>query len=158
MSGGHFAEILTSLTCRGFKGQSPLASLGTAQRLSPVQSGLPLCETCLSSPHHWASTIQASFPTTLKNFHSRWQWFCDAGTDCWRIEKLLFPQAFSFWNRLVMHHSDAKYRKIMCRIRHPISFLCLLVQLSHLPTPFCHIFLFFLPFFFWITFHFCWKA
>jgi len=30
----------------GFQGQSLLASLGTAQRLAPVQSGLPLCETC----------------------------------------------------------------------------------------------------------------
>ncbi|MEQ2781968.1 hypothetical protein AAAU52_02440 [Blautia hansenii] len=26
-----------------------MASLGTAQRLAPVHSGLPLCETCLSS-------------------------------------------------------------------------------------------------------------
>ena len=63
MSGGHFAEILTSLTCRGSKGQSPLASLGTAQRLAPVQSGLPLCETCLSSPHYWTDTHQAIFST-----------------------------------------------------------------------------------------------
>ena len=46
MSGGHFAGILTLLTCQGSKGRSPLASLGTAQRLAPVQSGLPLCETC----------------------------------------------------------------------------------------------------------------
>ena len=61
MSSGHFAEILTSLTCRGSKGQSPLASLGTAQRLSPVQSGLPLCETCLSAPHHWTRTRQTTF-------------------------------------------------------------------------------------------------
>jgi len=29
-----------------------MASLGTAQRLAPVHSGLPLCETCLSSPHY----------------------------------------------------------------------------------------------------------
>ena len=63
MSGGHFAGILTPLTCRGSKGQSPLASLGTAQRLAPVQSGLPLCETCLSSPHHWTDTHQAIFST-----------------------------------------------------------------------------------------------
>ena len=63
MSGGHFAGILTPLTCRGSKGQSPLASLGTAQRLAPVQSGLPLCETCLSSPHHWTDTYQAIFST-----------------------------------------------------------------------------------------------
>ena len=63
MSGGHFAGILTLLTCRGSKGQSPLASLGTAQRLAPVHSGLPLCETCLSSPHHWTDTHQAIFST-----------------------------------------------------------------------------------------------
>ena len=63
MSGGHFAGILTPLTCRGSKGRSPLASLGTAQRLAPVQSGLPLCETCLSSPHHWTDTHQAIFST-----------------------------------------------------------------------------------------------
>ena len=37
------------MTCRGSKGQMPMASLGTAQRLAPVHSGLPLCETCLSS-------------------------------------------------------------------------------------------------------------
>ena len=61
MSGGHFAGILTLLTCRGSKGRSPLASLGTAQRLAPVHSGLPLCETCLSSPHHWIDTHQAIF-------------------------------------------------------------------------------------------------
>ena len=30
-------------------GRHPMASLGTAQRLAPVHSGLPLCETCLSS-------------------------------------------------------------------------------------------------------------
>ena len=47
----------------GFQGQSPLASLGTAQRLAPVQSDLPLCETCLSSPHHWTDTHQAIFST-----------------------------------------------------------------------------------------------
>ena len=63
MSGGHFAGLLTPLTCQGSKGQSPLASLGTAQRLVPVQSGLPLCETCLSSPHHWIDTRQAIFST-----------------------------------------------------------------------------------------------
>ena len=63
MSGGHFAGILTPLTCRGSKGRSPLASLGTTQRLAPVQSGLPLCETCLSSPHHWTDTHQAIFST-----------------------------------------------------------------------------------------------
>ena len=63
MSGGHFAGILTPLTCRGSKGQTPMASLGTAQRLAPVQSGLPLCETCLSSPHHWTDTHQAIFST-----------------------------------------------------------------------------------------------
>jgi len=39
---------LSPLACRGSKGQTPMASLGTAQRLAPVQSGLPLCETCLS--------------------------------------------------------------------------------------------------------------
>ena len=61
MSGGHFAGLLTLLTCRGSKGQSPLASLGTAQRLAPVQSGLPLCETCLSAPHHWTRTRQTTF-------------------------------------------------------------------------------------------------
>ena len=54
---------LPPLACRGSNGQSPLASLGTAQRLAPVQSGLPLCETCLSSPHHWTDTHQAIFST-----------------------------------------------------------------------------------------------
>ena len=54
---------LSPLACRGSKGQTPMASLGTAQRLAPVQSGLPLCETCLSSPHHWTDTYQAIFST-----------------------------------------------------------------------------------------------
>ena len=31
--------------------------------LAPVHSGLPLCETCLSSPHHWIDTRQAIFST-----------------------------------------------------------------------------------------------
>ena len=52
MSSEHFVGILTQLTCQGSKGQRSLASLGTAQRLAPVHSGLPLCETCLSSAAH----------------------------------------------------------------------------------------------------------
>ena len=34
-------------------------------------------------------------------------------------------------------------------------FFALLVQSTHLPTLFCYIFLLFLSFFFWISFHFC---
>lgn len=34
----------------GIQGAEPLASLGTAEAV-PVQGGLPLCETCLSTPH-----------------------------------------------------------------------------------------------------------
>ena len=45
------------------RGRRPMASLGTAQRLAPMHSGLPLCETCLSSPHHWTDTHQAIFST-----------------------------------------------------------------------------------------------
>ena len=48
------------MTCRGSKGQSPLASLGTAPRLAPVHSGLPLCETCLSSAAHCKNRIAMS--------------------------------------------------------------------------------------------------
>ncbi len=44
-----------------------MASLGTAQRLAPVHSGLPLCETCLSSPTTETDTNQAIFPTALSN-------------------------------------------------------------------------------------------
>ena len=47
-----------------------------------------------------------------------------------------------------MHHSDAKNRTIMCRIRHSILFFALLVQSTHLPTLFCYIILLFLSFFF----------
>lgn len=36
------------------------------------------------------------------------------------IEKLPFPQIFSSRSELIMHHSDAKYRTIMCRIRHSV--------------------------------------
>lgn len=43
---------LPPLACRGSKGRSPLASLGTAQRLSPVQSGLPLSLRCEVSDNH----------------------------------------------------------------------------------------------------------
>ena len=105
MSGGHFAGILTPLTCRGSKGRSPLASLGTAQRLAPVQSGLPLCETCLSSPHHWTDTHQAIF-STLRYL-------------------IKMEMTVVLWCRNSLFHSDGKYRTIMCRIRHSIFLLCL---------------------------------
>ena len=36
-----------------------------------------------------------------------------------------------------------------------VLFFALLVQSTHLPTLFCYIFLLFLSFFFWISFHFC---
>ena len=101
MSGGHFAGILTLLTCRGSKGRSPLASLGTAQRLAPVQSGLPLCETCLSSPHHWTDTSQATFPHCIINPKWRWQWFCGAGTDCGRNRKAPISIDFLFLKQTV---------------------------------------------------------
>ena len=101
MSGGHFAGILTLLTCRGSKGQSPLASLGTAQRLAPVQSGLPLCETCLSSPHHWTDTHQAIFPPYVIRSKWRWRWFCGAGTDCGRNRKAPISIDFLFLKQTV---------------------------------------------------------
>ena len=51
-----FREYFTLLTCRGSKGGAPLASLGTAQRGCPVQSGLPLCE-----------ILACHLPTSLKS-------------------------------------------------------------------------------------------
>ena len=101
MSGGHFAGLLTPLTCQGSKGQSPLASLGTAQRLAPVQSGLPLCETCLSSPHHWISTSQVTFLLCVIQPTSRWRWFCGAGTDCGRKRKAPLSIDFLFLKQAV---------------------------------------------------------
>ena len=47
-------------------------------------------------------------------------------------DKLPFPQIFAFWNRLVMYHSDAKYRTIMCRIRHSMPFLCLTYAVNYI--------------------------
>ena len=101
MSGGYFAGILTPLTCRGSKGQSPLASLGTAQRLAPVQSGLPLCETCLSSFHHWIDTHQAIFSPYVIRSKWRWRWFCGAGTDCGRNRKAPISIDFLFLKQAV---------------------------------------------------------
>ena len=101
MSGGHFAGLLTPLTCQGSKGQSPLASLGTAQRLAPVHSGLPLCETCLSSPHHWTDTSQATFILYIINPKWRWRWFCGAGTDCGRKRKAPISIDFLFLKQAV---------------------------------------------------------
>ena len=87
MSGGHFAGILTPLTCRGSKGRSPLASLGTAQRLAPVHSGLPLCETCLSSPPTDSTPARQYFPPYIIKSKWRWRWVCGAGADCGRKRK-----------------------------------------------------------------------
>ena len=123
MSGGDFAGILTPLTCRGSKGQSPLASLGTAQRLAPVHSGLPLCETCLSS----AATIRTSimFPSAAiyqnkKRLMTVVLWCVER---LWRKTRLLFfAEKLDFQNRLFTRHSDAKYRTILCRSRHSVLF------------------------------------
>ncbi len=60
---------LPLLACRGSKGRSPLASLGAAQRLTPVQSGLPLCGTCLSSPHYKPILTKQHFPTALSTLN-----------------------------------------------------------------------------------------
>lgn len=49
------------------------------------------------------------------------------------IEKLPFPQIFSSRSGLIMHHSDAKYRTIMCRIRHSI----LSLHSAHARFPLC---------------------
>ena len=159
MSGGHFAGILTLLTCRGSKGRRPLASLGTAQRLAPVQSGLPLCETCLSSPHHWTDTSQATFPHCIINPKWRWQWFCGAGTDCGRNRKAPISIDFSFLKQA--SHAPLRCEVSDNHVPYPalyISSLPCLYNVFHLQMPLCHISLLFLLFFFWITFHFCWKA
>ena len=159
MSGGHFAGILTPLTCRGSKGQSPLASLGAAQRLAPVQSGLPLCETCLSSPHHWTDTHQAIFPPYVIRSKWRWRWFCGAGTDCGRKRKSPHSIDFSFLKQA--SHAPLRCEVSDNHVPYPalyISSLPCLYNVFHLQMSLCHISLLFLLFFFWITFHFCWKA
>ena len=81
---------LPLLACRGSKGQSPLASLGTAQRLSPVQSGLPLCETCLSSPHYKPILTKQHFPTALSTLNGDDGGFVVQGQTVEEIEKLPF--------------------------------------------------------------------
>ena len=123
MSGEHFAGLLTLLTCRGSKGQMPMASLGTAQRLAPVHSGLPLCETCLSSAAT-AKTSSMILPAASSRIKSGWWWwFCGVGKDCGGNPDYSPLQSIpAFWNRLFTHHSGAKYRTILCRIRHTILF------------------------------------
>ena len=81
---------LSPLACRGSKGQTPMASLGTAQRLAPVQSGLPLCETCLSSPHYKPILTNQHFPTALSTLNGDDGGFVVQGQTVEEIEKLPF--------------------------------------------------------------------
>ena len=149
MSSGHFAGILTLLTVRGSKGRSPLASLGTAQGLAPVHSGLPLCETCPVISVPLIQPLLISFlPPTIPNSDRDDGGFVVQKQTVEEIEKLPFQQIFSFRSRLIMHHSDAEYRTIMCRIRHSYLFLPCLCSVSRLPTLFCHNFSLFLLLFF----------
>lgn len=67
---------LHSIGGQGSKGQRPLASLGTAPWLIPVHSGLPLCETCLSSSAIPYVLIASAPLHTNKKKAGRWQWFC----------------------------------------------------------------------------------
>lgn len=121
MSSGHFSVILTLLTCRDSKGRSPLASLGTAQRLAPVQSGLPLCETCpVISPPLSQPLLISFLLHAIPNFDRDDSGFVVQKQTVEEIEKLPFPQIFSSRSGLIMHHSDAKYRTIMYRIRHSV--------------------------------------
>ena len=81
---------LPLLACRGSKGRSPLASLGAAQRLTPVQSGLPLCETCLSSPHYKPILTKQHFPTALSTLNGDDGSFVVQGQTVEEIKKLPF--------------------------------------------------------------------
>ena len=113
MSGGHFAGILTPLTCRGSKGahnvQWTLALCGPEQsgdvpsgkfRNSPkAGSGAEWLATLRNLPvispplnrHHLSNFI----PTVLSPPKYRWRWFCDAGTDCGRKRKS--PHSIDFF-------------------------------------------------------------
>ena len=73
---------LHSIGGQGSKGQRPLASLGTAPRLIPVHSGLPLCETCLSSAAIPYVLITSAPLHTSKRKAGRWQWFCGMQKGC----------------------------------------------------------------------------
>ena len=105
------------------RGRCPMASLGTAQRLAPVHSGLPLCETCLSSAAT-AKTSSMILPAASSRIKSGWWWwFCGVGKDCGGNPDYSPLQSIpAFWNRLFTHHSGAKYRTILCRIWHTILF------------------------------------
>ena len=110
MSGGHFAGLLTPLTCQGSKGQSPLASLGTAQRLAPVQSGLPLCETCLSAPHHWTRTRQTTF------FPLRYQLKMEMTVVLWCRDRLWKKEKSSHFDRFSLSETGCSCITPMQRI------------------------------------------
>ena len=90
MSGGHFAGILTLLTCRGSKGRSPLASLGTAQRLAPVQSGLPLAKLACHLPTTEPIPSKQLYPTVLSTLHVDDSGFVMQGQTGEEMEKLPF--------------------------------------------------------------------
>ena len=97
MSGGHFAGILTPLTCRGSKGRSPLASLGTAQRLAPVHSGLPLCETCPVICRHSKDFLNDSSCSIFQNKKRLMMVVLWCGKRLWRKSGLLpFAEYSSF--------------------------------------------------------------
>ena len=177
MSGGHFAGILTPLTCRGSKGahnvQWTLALCGPEQsgdvpsgkfRNSPkAGSGAEWLATLRNLPvispplnrHHLSNFI----PTVLSPPKYRWRWFCDAGTDCGRKRKS--PHSIDFFFLKQAGHAPLRCEVSDNHVPYPalyISSLPCLYNVFHLQMPLCHISLLFLLFFFWITFHFCWKA
>ena len=89
----------------------------------------------------------------------RWQWFCGAGTDCKRKRKSPHSIDFSFLKQA--SHAPLRCEVSDNHVPYPalyISSLPCLYNVFHLQMPLCHISLLFLLFFFWITFHFCWKA
>ena len=116
---------LHSIGGQGSKGQRPLASLGTAHRLIPVHSGLPLCETCLSSAAIPYVLISSSFLHTYKRKEEDDSGFVGCKKDVKEMEILTFPENFYFRNVFWASHSGAQYRTIMCRIRHLTRHICL---------------------------------
>ena len=131
---------------------SPKAGSG-AEWLATLRN-LPVISPPLNRYH-----LSNFIPTVVSTPTFRWQWFCGAGTDCNRKRKSPHSIDFSFLKQA--GHAPLRCEVSDNHVPYPalyISSLPCLYNILHRQIPFFHISLLFLLFFFWITFHFCWKA
>ena len=145
------------MTCQGSKGQSPLASLGTAQRLAPVHSGLPLLRNLpVISPTTEPTPTKPYFPPL------RYQikigddgGFVGAGTDCGRKRKAPISIDFLFLKQAV--HASLRCKESDNHVPYPALYSFLRLACSIHPST--NAFLLYYPiisvFLFWISSHFC---